>query len=300
MMKKTTGIIAALLAAVILTGCGEKETSSLPSEIIVEGGDTTSADTAVFPLELADGTVISAAPERVASLSPAATEIIAELGYSDRLCAVSRYCDYPEGLNKQTAGSSENPDIDRLIELAPEVLFTVSPLAEREVYALEAAGITVADIAAPTSLKQYGAMYGTITAVFEGEEAGKAAAEKAENALRSAASGIELGTFIYVTPKLSAAGADTLESAVLSLCGTNLFTGEGYSVPDEDLPEPPQYIIAADSLTESDISKSAVYSAMLSGGAKLLFVPAERFERPSARLSDVFSAIREQMTETPE
>ena len=300
MMKKTTGIIAALLAAVILTGCGEKETSSLPSEIIVEGGDTTSADTAVFPLELADGTVINAAPERVASLSPAATEIIAELGYSDRLCAVSRYCDYPEGLNKQTAGSSENPDIDRLIELAPDVLFTVSPLAEREVYALEAAGITVADIAAPTSLKQYGAMYGTITAVFEGEEAGKAAAEKAENALRSAASGIELGTFIYVTPKLSAAGADTLESAALSLCGINLFTGEGYSVPDEELPELPQYIIAADSLTESDISKNAVYSAMLSGGAKLLFVPAERFERPSARLSDVFSAIREQMTETAE
>ena len=28
----------------------------------------------------------------VASLSPAATEIIAELGYSDRLCAVSRAC----------------------------------------------------------------------------------------------------------------------------------------------------------------------------------------------------------------
>ena len=125
-MKKFARIIPALLAASMLAGCSG-DNSPAPSEIIITGV-TSEAENAVFPVKLADGTMIDHAPESAASLSPAATEILAELGYSDRLTAVCRYCDFPEGLTSQTAGSSENPDIDKLTELHPEVLFTTSPL----------------------------------------------------------------------------------------------------------------------------------------------------------------------------
>ncbi len=297
-MKKTTAIFAALLAAVMLSGCGG-ESSLAPTEIVIDGSSA-EPESSVFPVKLPDGTVIEAAPETAASLSPAATEILAELGYYDRLCAVSRYCDYPEGLGKEQVGSSENPDIDKLVELSPEVVFTLSALAEREIYTLETAGITVVDLTAPTSVEEYGELYGTVTAAFEGQEAAEAAAEQAVSRLRSAASAVELGTFVYVTPKLTAAGADTFEGAVLSLCGKNLCTGEGYTSTDEDISEIPQYIIAADSLTENDIIGSELFSGMISGGARLVFVQAERFERPSARISEVFSAISEQLAETAE
>ena len=147
-MKKTTAIFAALLAAVTLTGCGG-ESSSVPTEIVIDGASA-EPENSVFPVKLPDETVIEAAPETVASLSPAATEILAELGYSDRLCAVCRYCDYPKDLVKVQVGSSENPDIDKLVELSPDVVFTLSALAEREIYTLETSGITVVDLTAPT------------------------------------------------------------------------------------------------------------------------------------------------------
>ncbi len=292
-MKKAFATFG-LIAAVMLAGCGG-ETSSTPSEIIVTGGNTSEAEQGIFPVKLPDGTEIKSEPERIASLSPAATEILAELGYSDRLCAVSRYCDYPDGLPEVTAGSSENPDIDKLTELSPDVVFTMSALAEREIYTLDSAGITVVTLSAPKTLEDFGKLYGTAAEVFSGSAAGDSAAEKAVSELKNSASGVELGTFIYVTPKLTAAGSDTFESAVLSLCGRNLCAGAGYAELSEET-EAPQYIIAADSLTEADISGNAVYSGMISSGAEVLFVPAGRFERPSARLSEVFSALSEQLS----
>ena len=93
-MKKTCAIPALLLAAALFTGCGGNE-SSAPSEIIVDNSGSSSAENSAFPVKLADGTVIEHAPESAASLSPAATEIISELGFGEKLCAVSRYCDYP-------------------------------------------------------------------------------------------------------------------------------------------------------------------------------------------------------------
>lgn len=294
-MRKIFAAISMIVSAALLTGCGGEDSSSVPSEIIVDSTLSVEAQDSAFPLQLEDGTVIERQPESVASLSPAVTEILSELGFGDRLCAVSRYCDYPENVCNVTAGSCENPDIAKLTGLAPDILFTLTPLAEREYYALENAGITVVTLSSPDSASGYGELYGTIVTVFEGKEAGSAAAESAEKSLSSAAEGIDLGSFVYVTPKLSAAGAGTFESAVLSLSGKNIFTGDGYALPEETA-EIPQYIIAADTLTESDIAAVEPFSGMLSGGAKLLFVPAERFERPSARLTEVFSAIKEQLS----
>lgn len=289
-MKKFARILPAVLAAVMLTGCGGESSSTL-SELIINGM-TSEAENPVFPVKLDDGTMIDHSPATAASLSPAATEIIAELGHSDKLAAVCRYCDYPEGLTAQTAGSSENPDIDKLTELHPDVMFITSPLAEREAYALQTAGITIVELPAPRSVEDYGTLYGTIAEVFGGAEAGKSASEKAVSGLKAAASGVELGTFVYVTPKLTAAGADTFEGAVLSLCGENSCTASGYSESADDIGAP-EYIVAADSLTESDLAGSELFGGLIADGAKVVFVPAQRFERPSGRLSEIFTYIGE-------
>lgn len=295
-MKKTLAIPALLLAAALLSGCGGNNGSSAPSEIIVDNSGTGEAQTAVFPVKLPDGTVIESAPESAASLSPAATEIISELGFGEKLCAVSRYCDYPENVCSVTAGSSENPDIDKLTELSPDVLFTLTPLAEREKYALENAGITVVELSAPESAAEFSELYGTVAAVFSGEEAGSKAAENALNSLSEAANNVKLGKFVYVTPKLTAAGADTFENAVLSLCGDNVCTADGYTSSVEDIAEAPEYIIASDELTEEDIAGSELFSEA-APDARIIFVPSARFERPSGRISEVFAAIENALSE---
>lgn len=298
-MKKFFAIPALLLAAALLTGCGGNNNSSVPSEIIVDNSNVDGTGDSAFPVTLADGTVIEHSPESAASLSPAATEIISELGFGEKLCAVSRYCDYPENVCSVTAGSSENPDIDKLTELAPDVLFTLTPLAEREKYALENAGITVVELSAPESTADYAELYSVVATVFSGEEAGNTSAEKAAQYLTDAAKKVTLGTFIYVTPKLTAAGADTFESAVLSLCGANFCTAEGYTSSPDDLAEAPEYIIASDELTVSDITGSELFSGVAQN-AEIIFVPSSRFERPSARITDVFTAIESALSGEPQ
>lgn len=290
-MKNKFLTVLALSAVILLGGCNEKPEPSQPDTIVVEQSDSGSQPEKDYPLTLSDGTEIKAPAERVVSLSPAVTEIIAELGCTDKLAAVSRYCDYPEGLDKPQAGSSENPDIDEIIKLAPDVVFTLSSLAEREIYALTAAGITPVSLSAPVTVKDYCDLYQAVSAVMGAD---KKAAVIAEERLNAAAK-VRLESFVYVTPKLTAAGKNTFEGSVLSLCGENLCTAGDYTESEEFLTEIPKYIIAADSLTTADLTSNTIFSGMINGGAEVLFVPEERFERPSARLTEVFEALSGQL-----
>ena len=93
-----------------------------------------------------------------------------------------------------------------------------------------------------------------------------------------------------MTEKLTLAGVDTFESAVLSLTGENLCKSEGY-VPANG--EQPAYIIASNKLTYDELAADEAFSAMIYNGAKVVFVNSERFERPSARTSEIFAAFSE-------
>ncbi len=295
-MKKYLSLI--LTGCVLLSGCNDSGESSspVPSEIVVTS--TSAAETAeaaeVFPVEVC-GVTLEEAPKRVISLSPAATEIIAELGYTARLRGISSYCDYPE-LNLQTVGSSENPDIDIITGLTPDAVFTLSGMSERDIYAVNYEGGEVICLEPPTTIEGYGRLYYDVAAAFGGAEQGTAAAEKAVNALRSAAKKAALGDFIYVTDKLTAAGADTFENAVLSLAGSNLCASVGYTELTELAEAAPKYIIASDNLAYEDISADDNLAAMISNGAEVLFVTASVFERPSARTANIFTQLEQQLS----
>ncbi|MBQ9948503.1 MAG: ABC transporter substrate-binding protein [Oscillospiraceae bacterium] len=280
----------------LLTACEKgEESSSVPTELIVTDVPQSSVtQPQIFPLEI-DGVEIKAEAQRVVSLSPAVTEIIAELGFADRLFGISTYCDYPE-LTVQRVGSAENPDIDMLTALEADVVFSLSALSERDVYALEEKGTAVICLDTPCDIDSYGVLYENIASVFIGSEAAKNKALTAVEALKTSADGAFSGSYIYISPKMTAAGVGTFENAVLSLCGENLCASEGYSELLSLGEIQPDYIIAADTLSYNDIAYDDVLSVYVYNGAKVLFVPSARFERPSARTSEVFSAISEQLT----
>lgn len=289
-MKRFLPLLAAL--CLVFTGCTpkkEEESSSLPTEIIVSGTTHETTEAQLFPIEIC-GTEIKHEAKKVVSLSPAATEIIAELGFADRLAARSTYCDYPE-LSAPTVGSSENPDIEAITELSPDVVFTLSALSERDIYALNDEGCAVVQLRVPTTIEQYGRLYCDIASAFIGEEAAKPYGDEAVKRLKEAAEGIDLGSFIYVTDKLTAAGEGTFENSVLSLCGENLCTAEGYSELLTLQGTAPDYIIVSDSLDLSDISYDEVLSVLIYNGAEVVFVSPSAFERPSLRTADVFKQL---------
>lgn len=294
-MKRFVCIALAVCAAAMLSGCGGGGESSAPSELTVSGTSSESGYEA-FPVTVC-GEDIEKPVERAVSLSPAVTEILAELGYADRLVGISSYCDYPEYISAPSVGSAENPDIDRIKELAPDAVFTLTALSEREDYELSAAGITVLRLGPPYSMESFSALYRDIAAAFCGRElnGSEKETERAAELGSLAREAVELGTFVYVTGKCTLAGQDTFESAVLSLCGENLCAESGYCAPSEGLA--PEYIVADSALTYEELSADENISAMISGGAKVVFVTSRCFERPSARTAEVFAEIAGQLSE---
>lgn len=286
------------LACLMLAGCEDTkpvEETSQPTEIVVSDVDDLTDEPMLFPIEIC-GTEVSAEAKRVVSLSPAVTEIIAELGYSDRLCGISSYCDYPE-LTLQTVGSPENPDIEIITALKPDVLFTLSDLSERDIYAIEECGTAVVVLETPASVEEYGELYSNIGSAFVGDEQAKVFGEEAVLTLNSAANTVNLTSFVYVTGKMTAAGTGTFEDALLSVCCENICTAEGYTelAALSEMETSPEYIIASDELTYEDIAYDDTLSVFVNNGAQVVFVSSTGFERPSARTCDIFVQIGEQL-----
>lgn len=303
MNKYYKTILAALLCSILLlTGCDKTELD--PSEIVVSdtGSDTAPA---LFPFDSC-GVTLDHAVEKAVSLSPALTEIICELGFRDSLVGISSYCDYPNGLTAKVVGSSENPDINAIIELKPDAVFTLSPLSEREIYSLNQEGIAVLSPDVPADVEGYSALYREVSAAFCGKETDDDGirrcdkiASDAKAALEGAASKTKTESFIYITGKLTFAGTDTFESSVLGLSGENICKHSGYITLEdywEELREgdPPAYMIVDSAFTEDELRESsATLTLLLETGTKLRFVNSRCFERPSARTAEVFAAIKD-------
>ncbi len=290
---------AALCGVVLLTGCDSMNPE--PSEIVVPDG-LSEPGPALFPCDSC-GVTLESAVQKAVSLSPAATEIICELGFKGSLVGISSYCDYPEGLSAQVVGSTENPDINAIIGLDPDAVFTLSPLSEREIYTLGQAGINVLTAPVPADTEGYSALYREISAAFYGKENVSDGVRRSEktgadalSALEKAASGTDGGSFVYITGKLTFAGNDTFEGSVLGLMGENICTRDGYVTLEdywEELTElSPDYMIVDDTLSEDDLRESATLTKLLETGAKLRFVSSRCFERPSARTAEVFAQIK--------
>ena len=84
-----------------------------------------------FPIRYTDDLgreiVIEKEVQRIISLAPAITEILYALGLEDKLVAVSSACDYPEAaLNKEDVGRIDEPNIEKIIFLEPDLVIAES------------------------------------------------------------------------------------------------------------------------------------------------------------------------------
>jgi ABC-type Fe3+-hydroxamate transport system substrate-binding protein len=90
-------------------------------------------------------------PRRIVSLCPSITETLVAIGGLSRLVAATRYCVRPQGLlwGLPRIGGTKNPDVRRIRDLAPDLVFANQEENRREdVEALRAAGIEV-DVSFP-------------------------------------------------------------------------------------------------------------------------------------------------------
>ncbi|SMP39069.1 ABC transporter substrate-binding protein [Anoxynatronum buryatiense] len=86
-------------------------------------------------------------PLRIVSLSPSQTETLFALGLEEKIIGVSDYCDYPAAaLEKEPLGSSWTINLERIIELEPDLVFTFAGGQPEAVNQMTAMGITVVDM----------------------------------------------------------------------------------------------------------------------------------------------------------
>ena len=111
----------ALVAAVILTGCGS---STEPPNETPEAQDAGG-----FPvtIEAANGTVkIEARPERIVSLSPTATEMLFAIGAGDQVIAVDDQSNFPAEA-PTTDLSGFEPNVEAIADHEPDLVIVSNP-----------------------------------------------------------------------------------------------------------------------------------------------------------------------------
>lgn len=82
--------------------------------------------------------------KRIASISTQATEIICDLGCMDRLVCRTDFCDFPkEARNIVSIGGVNNPNIEKIIGLQPDIVVGTSMLPVKLFSAMEDAGLPI-------------------------------------------------------------------------------------------------------------------------------------------------------------
>ena len=141
MMKKllhvsVTFLLACFLIQILFVACAPSAKQAAPAE---KPG---------FPLEILDqaGRLvrIDKIPEKVISLSPGNTEIMYALGLQDSLVGVTEYCDFPEAAKqKPQVGGFSTVDIERVVEIQPDLILAASIHEDEITPELERLGLTV-------------------------------------------------------------------------------------------------------------------------------------------------------------
>jgi len=95
--------------------------------------------------------ILDSIPDRIISLAPSNTEILFALGLEDKIVGITQYCDYPpEAENITKIGGFSTIDMEKIIELAPDLILAANMHKDTDVPELDRRGFNVLTIAPET------------------------------------------------------------------------------------------------------------------------------------------------------
>ena len=140
--KSIISIVLAVFVCVVFSACGNKVTDK---DVTTAKKETTAV---VYPLKVVDSynrsVTIKSEPKRIITIAPNITEGIYALGKGANLVGRSDYDDYPgEALKVASVGSLLQPNIEKIVELKPDVVFASTHFDKAVIKKLEALNIKV-------------------------------------------------------------------------------------------------------------------------------------------------------------
>ncbi|MCC5910258.1 MAG: cobalamin-binding protein [Clostridiaceae bacterium] len=224
--KFKLSIIFILLITLVITGCTKQET------VVQETEGHKEVEGELFPREYTDGfgntIAIKEEITRIISVVPSHTEILFALGLEDKVVAVSDYCDYPvEALDKEKIGGYQTLNIERIIELDPDILFIYGGGDDEAIQQLEAVGITIAKYE-PESIQEILDTIASIAVITNTEEKGqeliKAMEEKRDSIIEKVKDQENVRVFyeIWHEPLMSAGEGSFINELITLVGGENV------------------------------------------------------------------------------
>jgi iron complex transport system substrate-binding protein len=134
-----------MLMTALTVGCTPKQDASKEPEDVNSENIEASAN---YPMDIEDQfgnkVTIQKRPEKIVSLAPSHTEILFSLGLGDRIVGVTSFCDYPEeAKTKEDMGSFKDINLEKIIELEPDLVIQYGQGEEESNSRLKEAGITI-------------------------------------------------------------------------------------------------------------------------------------------------------------
>jgi iron complex transport system substrate-binding protein len=143
-LKRILAAAALTVPWLVVAGCGDAPGGDKP------GGAARASSEEGFPLTVTDvlgrRVALAKPPERIISLAPRNTEILFAVGAGDRIVGVTSFCNYPpEAAKREHVGGFSGPTInlEKIVALRPDVVFTAGNLHEPLIERLENLGLTV-------------------------------------------------------------------------------------------------------------------------------------------------------------
>lgn len=154
-MRKNLIILLMIIAlSFSIIGCSEDaeeiidNNSDLVEEVEEESSSEVEEVNDKFPMTITDSydreIVIEEKPETIVSIAPSVTEIIFALDADDMLIGRTDFCDYPNEVSEiESIGSLQEPNIEKITELDPDIIIASTHFSEEALNKLESLGMTV-------------------------------------------------------------------------------------------------------------------------------------------------------------
>lgn len=227
--KKILTLIALVLTFTLLAGCG----SATPEENKPTGVTPTTQTT--YPLTLNDdsGSSVTLAeqPKRIISLVPSATETLFALGLGDNVVALTKWDNYPVGVQKEVEYVFEDsirPNSEQILGLAPDlIVMGLMGNDQKDIEAIRNLKIPVVTINPQTLVETYQTieMFGKLTDTQEQAHKIVSGMKEKEQDIVGKIKTIQesnrLKVWIEVDENLYTAGEGTFLNELITIAGGN-------------------------------------------------------------------------------
>lgn len=254
-----------LALATSMLACGKK-------------ADDNSADVSatVYPLTVTDSNgdqvTIEQEPEKIVSVAPNLTELVFELGASEKLVGRSDYCDYPaEALNVASVGTIMEPNIETIVSLQPDVVLASTHFDEESENKLKEVGINVVVLYEENDVNGVYNMITTVGDILNKSAEAAACVDEMKATIDDVVAkvaGLETPSVYYVVGYGEygdyTAGGDTFVGGMLTQAGGDNIAKDvsGWSITLEEIIAADPEIIIINEFMKDDFMSQEAYSSL--------------------------------------